>query len=82
MEETRTESEGSSSSSRDSSSSEEDAGGSDEQYDALIARIRDILSEHSDNYYNRRKESIRAKAEYYTDLADRLDETIAELALV
>jgi predicted nucleic acid-binding Zn-ribbon protein len=45
----------------------------------LIDQIQDILIENSESVHNCRKDSIREKADYYTSLADRLDDAISEL---
>jgi hypothetical protein len=48
----------------------------------LIDQIKEILIENSESVYNCRKDSIREKACYYTNLADRLDDAVRELEAV
>ena len=53
-----------------------------EQYKELCQRIRDIHSEHWDSIYNNRKDSLRAKARYYTSLVEQLDEAQSQLGYI
>ncbi len=45
-----------------------------DKYDQLCSKIQEIYDEHSDGWYNNRKDSIRDKHIWLGDLVKRLDE--------
>lgn len=52
------------------------------EYNKVTALLENCHEEHSDSIYNRRKDSPRSKSNYYSNLADKIDDYESQLSVL